>query len=112
MKSFTDFRHEVLTNPGIQAAYEAQAGEFSSSALMARQVEVLRCLDAMLADPQRYPSLPMIARQLQVLTEAVAALQHDVTVLKDECHALRQRELLRLWETTDEGPTDARKNSP
>jgi type II secretory pathway component PulF len=95
----------------LQARLDRLADPETHAALMARQAETLRHLEAtaaqvnaMAADPARYPSLPMIARQLQILTDAVATLQQAMTVVQQECHDLRQRELLRLWDITGEEP--------
>jgi hypothetical protein len=97
----------------LQARLARLADPEAHAALMARQAETLRRLDAtqahltaMAADPQRYPSLPMLARQIQILTAAVAALQQAVMALEQDCQDLRQRELLRFWDTTGDGARD------
>ena len=56
-------------------------------------------LDAMIERAKGLPSLPDLAHGLQTLTQALAALTARVEVLERECEALRQHELLRLWET-------------
>ena len=61
-------------------------------------------LDAMIEVAKRLPSWPEMARTLQTLTQALADLQHRVATLERECDALRQRELLRLWDTEPSEP--------
>ena len=56
-------------------------------------------LDAMIERAKGLPSLPDLAHGLQTLTQALAALKARVEALEQECEALRQRELIRLWET-------------
>jgi hypothetical protein len=55
-------------------------------------------LDAMIERAKRLPSLPEMADELARLTQALATLTTRVDVLEKECEALRQGELLRLWE--------------
>jgi uncharacterized coiled-coil protein SlyX len=55
-------------------------------------------LDAMIARAKHLPSIPELAAHLARLTQAVETLQARVDALEQECEALRQRELLRLWD--------------
>jgi hypothetical protein len=55
-------------------------------------------LDAMIARAQSLPSLPDMAVWLAQLTQEMATLKARVAALEQECEALRQRELLRLWD--------------
>ena len=56
-------------------------------------------LEAMIARAERLPSLPEMAARLEPRTQAIATLTARVYELAQECEALRQRELLQLWET-------------
>lgn len=56
-------------------------------------------LDAMIERAKTLPSLPEIALWLEQLTRDIAKLTARVAELEQECEALRQRELIRLWET-------------
>jgi hypothetical protein len=55
-------------------------------------------LDAMIARAQSLPSWPDMVVWLAQLTQALATLTARVDALEQECEALRQRELLRLWD--------------
>ena len=55
-------------------------------------------LDAMIERAKGLPSLPDLAYGLQTLIQTLAALTARVEALEQECEALRQRELIRLWE--------------
>ena len=55
-------------------------------------------LDALIAQTTHVPSLPTLAARRAQLTETVCTLTARVQALEQECHALRQRELLRLWD--------------
>ena len=54
---------------------------------------------ALIARAERLPSLPEMAARLEQLTQAIATLTARVHELEQECEALRQRELIQLWET-------------
>ena len=56
-------------------------------------------LDTMIARAERLPSLPEMVARLEQLTQAIATLTARVHELEQECEALRQRELIQLWET-------------
>jgi hypothetical protein len=55
-------------------------------------------LDAMIERAKHVPSLPMLAARLEQLTQTIETLAARVDALEQECEALRQRELLRLWD--------------
>jgi hypothetical protein len=55
-------------------------------------------LDAMIERAQTLPSWPTIVARLERLTQHVEALTARVAALEQECDALRQRELIRLWD--------------
>jgi hypothetical protein len=63
-------------------------------------------LDAMIARASTLPSWPEIAAQLTQLTQTVATLTARLAAVEQECEALRQRELIRLW------TTDAQEGAP
>jgi hypothetical protein len=67
-------------------------------------------LDAMIEQAKTLPSLPELAHGLQTLTQTIAALTARVEALEQECHALRQRALLRFWE--DSAADDAQQGDP
>jgi len=56
-------------------------------------------LDVMIARAKNLPSWPDMVARLEQLTHDVERLQARVDALEQECEALRQRELLQLWET-------------
>jgi hypothetical protein len=55
-------------------------------------------LDAMIERAKHVPSLPEVAAWLARLTQEIETLTARVHALEQECEALRQRELLRLWD--------------
>jgi hypothetical protein len=55
-------------------------------------------LDAMLERSHSLPSWPTMAARLARLTQEMAILKARVAALEQECEALRQRELARLWD--------------
>jgi hypothetical protein len=55
-------------------------------------------LDAMIARVNRLPSWPTMAARLERLMQEIETLTTRVAALEQECEALRQRELARLWE--------------
>jgi hypothetical protein len=55
-------------------------------------------LDALIERTNTLPSWPRMAAQLERLTQEVEKLTARVATLEQECEALRQRELSRLWE--------------
>jgi cell division protein FtsB len=55
-------------------------------------------LDAMIERTKGLPSFPILAARLAQLTQAVETLTARVQALEQECEALRQRELIQLWE--------------
>ena len=55
-------------------------------------------LDAMIERAKTLPSWPTMAARLEQLMQRVEALTARVAALEQECDALRQRELLRLWD--------------
>jgi cell division protein FtsB len=55
-------------------------------------------LDAMIAQAKHLPSLPMLAARLEQLTQTIETLTARVAALEQECEALRQRELIQLWD--------------
>ena len=78
--------------------------------LNARQEATNAHLDTMIADFDRMiaqtkglPSWPKMARQIQHLAQLVVMLTARVEALEQECTALRQGELLRLWGDNDTG---------
>ena len=54
-------------------------------------------LDALIEQTRHLPSLPEMAAQIERLTQRVVTLTARVEALEQECTALRQGELLRLW---------------
>jgi outer membrane murein-binding lipoprotein Lpp len=65
---------------------------------MAHDDERIAWLDALIERSTNLPSWPTMAAQLEQLTQAVATLTARVDALEQECAALRQAELIRLWE--------------
>ena len=55
-------------------------------------------LDAMIARANTLPSWPEVAAWLARLTQEIETLKTRVAELEQECEALRQHELIRLWE--------------
>jgi hypothetical protein len=60
--------------------------------------ERLARLDAMIARANHLPSWPTMAARLERLTQDIEILKARVAALEQECEALRQRELARLWD--------------
>ena len=59
-------------------------------------------LDALIECTNSLPSWPTMAARLEHLLQTVATLTARVAALEQECAALRQRELLRLWGEEDD----------
>jgi len=57
--------------------------------------------DALLAQAQGCPSLPDLGREMTRLHALVTTLTARVEALEQECTALRQEALLRLWGDED-----------
>jgi uncharacterized protein YhaN len=55
-------------------------------------------LDTMIERAKHVPSLPEMAAQLARLAQEMQTLKARVEALAQECEALRQRELIRLWD--------------
>jgi len=55
-------------------------------------------LDALSKRANRLPSWPTMAARLARLTQDIEILKARVAALGQECEALRQRELARLWD--------------
>jgi hypothetical protein len=62
-----------------------------------QQAQLAR-LDAMIERTKNLPSIPEIAARLEQLAQLVEALTARVAALEQECDALRQGELVRLWD--------------
>ena len=54
-------------------------------------------LDTMIARANSLPSWPTMAARLERLMQEIETLKTRVAALEQECEALRQRELARLW---------------
>jgi hypothetical protein len=71
------------------------------AATIARLDATNASLKTMLERSKTLPSWPEMARTLATLVEGMHQMQVRLDVLEAECHALRQRELLRFWEDED-----------
>jgi hypothetical protein len=73
----------------------------SHAATIARLEATNASLKTMLERSKSLPSWSEMARTLATLVDGMHQMQARLDVLESECHALRQRELLRFWEDED-----------